>query len=54
MTPRRSSGTNNIILRVRLEVMARLRKHGVTGLEVHRLGTRMAMILDQDFDLSSS
>jgi len=30
------------------EVLAHLRRHGVTGLEIHRLGTRLVMVLDTD------
>jgi len=30
------------------EVIAHLRRHGVTGLEIHRLGTRLVMVLDTD------
>ncbi|MEJ8294792.1 L-rhamnose mutarotase [Delftia tsuruhatensis] len=30
------------------EVEAHLRSHGVTGMEIHRLGTRMVMVMDTD------
>lgn len=30
------------------EVAAHLRGHGVTGMEIHRLGTRMVMVMDTD------
>lgn len=30
------------------EVVAHLRSHGVTGMETHRLGTRMVMVMETD------
>lgn len=30
------------------EVAAHLHSHGVTGMEIHRLGTRMVMVLETD------
>ncbi|MCW0038769.1 L-rhamnose mutarotase, partial [Acinetobacter baumannii] len=30
------------------EVAAHLRSHGVTGMEIHRLGTRMVMVMETD------
>ena len=30
------------------EVLAHLQRHGVTAMTIHRLGTRMAMVMDTD------
>lgn len=30
------------------EIAAHLRRHGVTGMEIHRLGTRMVMVMETD------